>query len=75
MDTMMTDSEKLAEILKMVELYSARKTRSEENPEFSPSDDGSYDDAYWSGVDDGEVSMARSVLMIIKKGESTTIEV
>ena len=62
----MTDSEKLAAILKLVESHATNETRYEANEDFCPSDDGNYDDVYNSGVSDGHTSMARAVLMIIK---------
>ena len=40
----------------------AELTSYERNPDFSPSDDGNFDDAYEYGYVDGEIHLARAVL-------------
>lgn len=62
----MTDAEKLAAILKLIENDANRLTRYEANPEFNPADDGNFNDAYSYGYEDGETHTARAVLDIIK---------
>lgn len=40
----------------------AKLTSHERNPDFSPSDDGNFDDAYEYGYVDGKIHLARTVL-------------
>jgi hypothetical protein len=62
----MTDSEKLAAILKLVERDAARETHYEMDADFNPADDGNFNDAYSYGHEDGKIDMARSVIAILK---------
>lgn len=59
----MTDTEKLALLLKVLKLYAERKhCYNEYGDDYSPSCDGSYDTAFADGSDYGEITFARTLL-------------
>ena len=62
----MTDADKLALILKEVADVAARKTNRELYSDYSPGDNGKYDDSYGDGWNDAEIFMARRILRMIQ---------
>ncbi len=59
----MTDTEKLQFLLaKLQETADRKHCEDEGQPYYSPSENGSYDDAFDDGSDYGEVEFARSLL-------------
>jgi len=62
----MTDTEKLAKILELVEKHAARQTCPESIQDWYPGDGGNFDDTYWNGTGDGEIFMAREILAVIR---------
>ena len=62
----MTNIEKLSALINLIENTARQPISCESNPEFNPADDGNYDDAYGYGFKDGEISLARELLTIIK---------
>lgn len=65
---MMTDTDKLVKILQEVADVAALKTNRERYSDYSPGDNGNYDDAYVDGCDDAEIFMARRILRMIQGG-------
>ncbi len=57
----MTDTQKLEFLLSKLQQTADRK-HCEDGDYYSPSDNGSYDDAFDDGTDYGEVEFARSLL-------------
>jgi hypothetical protein len=54
--------EKLKAIIDFLRSLAEQKTFYEMDSDYSPADNGNYDDAHSDGVRDGEIYMARTVL-------------
>jgi hypothetical protein len=62
----MTDTEKLAKILDLVEKHAAHQTCHERNEDWYPGEGGDFDDTYYNGTGDGVIFMAREILAVIR---------
>jgi hypothetical protein len=62
MRVMMTDTEKLTLLLKVLKEYAEAKHCYDKNPEYNPAEFKSNDDAFDDGADYGEILFARTLL-------------